>query len=186
MADTSKRPQEDTLRRPCLRMISAGLASAAALGAATPFVQSCMPSLQTQSERLPVTIDVGDMQPGELRTVMWQQKPILILKRTPDMLRAIEHPVLSLKDPSSHTHQQPDDAVNAYRSLHAEYLILVGLCTHLGCIPTAAPGGFVCPCHGSRFDWAGRVAKDSPAPLNLEVPPYHFKDDHHVVIGELA
>ena len=173
-------------RRQCACLLAAGLAGAAVCGVvATPFISSWMPSAQSVADAASVLVDISGMHPGELRTVMWQKKPVWILRRTPAMLQSVLHPVLALRDADSHSAQQQAAATNVYRSLKPQYLILVASCTHLGCVPVSSVDGFFCPCHGSKFDWSGRVVKNSPAPTNLLVPPYKFLDAQHIVIGEV-
>ena len=158
----------------------------------TPLLSSLRPNASTISEIQPVKIDLKDLAPGQQIIVAWQDQPVLILRRTPEMQATLLVNRSQLRDPDSHTLQQPDYAQNAWRSVHPEYIVLVGLCTHLGCSPRFEPavvdpdwsGGWVCPCHGSRFDLAGRVFKDVPAPVNLRVPPYRFISDHEIIIGE--
>lgn len=167
-----------------------------ALFALIPFVSSWKPSAKVQRESGPVSVDLTSMAPGQQKTVMWRGKPIWIIRRTPEMIAQLKNEQF-LKDPDSHDSLQPRGALNPFRALNPEYAVLVGLCTHLGCIPkmmaTAAgvkhPSGaahFFCPCHGSTFDLAGRVYRDAPASTNLEVPPYHFISDHVLMIGEDA
>jgi ubiquinol-cytochrome c reductase iron-sulfur subunit len=135
------------------------------------------------------------MESGEQKVVVWRGKPVWIVKRSQAMLEHLKHSDPSqLRDPLSLVKQQPAYAKNKYRSIHPEYLVLVGVCTHLGCSPKYKPelgelgtdwqGGFFCPCHGSTFDLAGRVFKGVPAPINLEVPPHHFINENTLVIGE--
>lgn len=134
------------------------------------------------------------MEPGEQAIVEWRGKPVWIIKRTKDMLKDIDHHDAELRDPESLVDQQPEYAKNKYRSINPEYLVLIGICTHLGCSPKYKPsmgelgpdwpGGFFCPCHGSTFDLSGRVFKGVPAPINLEVPPYRFVNEHTLIIGE--
>lgn len=170
-----------------------------AMGAAfvsVPFLASWWPSARAQAAGAPVTVDVTHLEPGQQMTIEWRGRPVWIVRRTADMLKRLQEPeyLSELRDPDSEAEQQPTYADNAFRSIKPEYLVLVGVCTHLGCSPTyqpdkgklgpAWPGGFFCPCHGSMFDLAGRVFKGVPAPINLEVPPYHFANDTTVVIGE--
>lgn len=157
---------------------------AAGVGAAVPFVASMWPSERAKAAGAPVTEDIGNLQPGELRIVEWRGKPVWVMKRTPEMLKGIKEDDAKVSDPNSKVPQQPDYAKNEYRSLTPDLMVLVGVCTHLGCSPKLKSaddkgemgadwhGGFYCPCHGSKFDLAGRVYKGSPAPINLEVPKY--------------
>ncbi len=162
---------------------------------AVPFVESFGPSERTRALGAPVEVGLQDAKPGVLRTIAWRGKPVFVLERTPSMLEALSGHDDLLADPASRRSEQPDYAKNATRSVKPEVLVLVGLCTHLGCIPTfrpnpgaadlgaSWPGGFYCPCHGSKFDLAGRVFKNVPAPTNLVVPPYHLASDSTLTIG---
>jgi len=164
------------------------------IGALVPFVSSCLPSAKTRDEAGPVCVDVSHLKPGQQMTVMWCGKPVWIIYRTAKMLAQLSTLNVLLRDPDSKVQQQPSYATNPYRSIKPEYLVLVGICTHLGCTPLYKPnqcdvttnvcGEFYCPCHGSRFDLSGRVFKNVPAPINLEVPPYRFIDAHRIQIGE--
>ncbi|HEY9446042.1 MAG TPA: ubiquinol-cytochrome c reductase iron-sulfur subunit, partial [Burkholderiales bacterium] len=163
---------------------------------AVPFVASMLPSERAKAAGAPVEVDISALEPGQKMTVEWRGKPVWIVRRTPDMLRDVKASDERVADPQSARSQQPAYAKNEYRSLKPEYLVLVGICTHLGCSPVdrlaAEPepfasdwkGGFYCPCHGSLFDLAGRVYKNRPAPDNLVVPPYKFLSDTKLVIGE--
>lgn len=162
--------------------------------AATPFISSWLPSAKAMAAGAPVEVDLSKMEAGQQVTVEWRGKPVWIIKRTESMLTTLTKTRDKLRDPDSQAEQQPDYAKNEHRSRHKDFLILVGVCTHLGCSPKykptlgelgpSWPGGFYCPCHGSTFDLAGRVFQGVPAPLNLEVPPYYFPKDNYVVIGE--
>ena len=139
-------------------------------------------------------VDLSQLKPGQQMTVLWRGKPVWVIRRTAAMLADLSRPNPELRDPSSLVPQQPAYAANAYRSIKPEYLVLIGICTHLGCVPRYEPhenerdlawlGGFYCPCHGSAFDLAGRVFKHVPAPINLEVPPYRYISEHMIEIGE--
>ena len=169
---------------------------AAAVGAAVPFVASMWPSERAKAAGAPVEVDISRIAPGELAVFEWRGKPVWVMKRTKEQLDAIKQADPRLSDPQSQVKQQPDYAKNEFRSIKPELMVLVGVCTHLGCSPkekTAEEkgemgadwtGGFYCPCHGSKFDFAGRVYKGSPAPINLEVPPYEYVSDNSLVIGE--
>ncbi|MFC3908795.1 ubiquinol-cytochrome c reductase iron-sulfur subunit [Legionella dresdenensis] len=171
--------------------IAAGVGIACAL---TPFVSSWLPSAKAQAAGAPVEVDLTNIEPGQQVTVEWRGKPVWIIRRTPEMLLQLKSSEEQLRDPESLVAQQPEYARNQYRSINPEYLVLVGICTHLGCSPKYTPkvneigphwpGGFYCPCHGSTFDLAGRVFKGVPAPINLEVPPYHFVSEKVIVIGQ--
>ncbi|MDQ2696363.1 MAG: ubiquinol-cytochrome c reductase iron-sulfur subunit [Pseudomonadota bacterium] len=163
--------------------------------AAVPFVAAWWPSERAQAAGAPVEVDISKLEPGARITVEWRGKPVWVIKRTERMLEGLPANDASLRDPKSANEQQPAYAQNEHRSIKPEILVLVGICTHLGCSPTYRPefapddlgadwrGGFFCPCHGSRFDMAGRVYQAVPAPLNLEVPPYMFLDDTRVLVG---
>jgi ubiquinol-cytochrome c reductase iron-sulfur subunit len=187
---------DDLERR--LWLTAAGAAgTAAAVGTAVPFVESLAPSERARALGAPVEVDLADIPPGGMKTVEWRGKPVWVVRRTPAQLAALDALAPRLADPDSRRPQQPQYAKNAYRSIRPEFLVTVGICTHLGCSPVAVgadsanpsvgedwPGGFFCPCHGSTFDLAGRVFKNKPAPSNLEVPPYRFLDDTRLLVGE--
>jgi len=168
------------------------------LGAAcavVPFISSLKPNQQILTTNQPLDIDLSHLQDGQQITVQWRGKPIWILRRTQAMIEQLRQSNPALRDPNSLVAQQPAFAQNAWRSLHPEYLVLVGVCTHLGCIPeyrshdpqfSGDAGGYYCPCHGSRFDLSGRVYKQVPAPINLEVPIYRFINQHTIRLGESA
>ena len=183
------------------RFLASATVAAGAVGvcaAAVPFVTSLLPSAEAQAAGAPVTVNLKEMKPGDQKTVEWRGRPVWIVYRTAEMLQALldGDSVKELRDPNSDVDQQPAFARNSYRSIKPEFLVLVGICTHLGCIPTyrpdpasveaSWPGGFFCSCHGSKFDLAGRVYKGVPAPINLEVPVYSFLDDDTLIIGEEA
>jgi len=170
---------------------------AGALAAATPFVASFTPSERAKAAGAPVEVDLSGIAPGTMKTVEWRGKPVWILRRTPEMIAAVKKTDDKVADPLSKrtAYPTPSYASNELRSIKPEYLVVVGICTHLGCSPVGpfAAGtnptlgdnmGFLCPCHGSTFDLAGRVFKDKPAPDNLEVPPYKYLSDTRVVIGD--
>ena len=178
-----------------LVVATSAVGAAAGLGAAVPFVASMWPSERARAAGAPVDVDLSRIAPGELNVVEWRGKPVWILKRTKEMLESLKKIEPRLSDPQSKASDQPKYAENEYRSRNPELLVLVGVCTHLGCSPQEKPaeakgemgadwvGGFYCPCHGSKFDLAGRVFNGSPAPLNLVVPPYTMADGK-LVIGE--
>jgi ubiquinol-cytochrome c reductase iron-sulfur subunit len=186
--------QIDQARRTFLLRATGFLAASGAVFAAIPFLRALWPSLAAQDAGKPVTVDVGKMDPGEQLTVIWRGKPIWIIRRRPEAIALLAKLNKQLRDPYSRLPQQPGYIHGVTRSLRPEFLVLVGVCTHLGCAPTYRPtpgsldrkwpGGFFCSCHGSRFDLAGRVFKGVPAPTNLEVPPYVFKNDHTIIIGQ--
>jgi ubiquinol-cytochrome c reductase iron-sulfur subunit len=168
------------------------------LATAVPFVSTFTPSAKAKAIGAPVEVDIGDIQPGERKIVKWQGKPVWILRRDEDDLGSLSGLDGAVRDPESKQEQQPRYARNPHRSIKPEYLIVLGLCTHLGCSPKYVveedseaygladdwEGGFFCPCHGSRFDLAGRVYKGVPAPTNLIVPPHQYLSETRVVIGE--
>jgi len=166
---------------------------------AVPFVSTFSPSERAKAAGAPVEADISGLKPGEKMTVEWRGKPVWIVRRTPEQLAELPKNDAELADPKSERKAFPVPAYanNEYRSLKPEYLVVVGICSHLGCSPsdkfqTGAqaslpdnwPGGFLCPCHGSTFDLAGRVYKNKPAPDNLEVPPYMYLSDTKLLIGE--
>lgn len=166
---------------------------------AVPFVSSFQPSERAKAAGAPVEVDVSTLQPGEKMTVEWRGKPVWILRRTPEQLAALPQLDGQLADPNSErtAYPTPEYAKNEFRSIKPEYFVAVGICSHLGCSPTdklqpgpqpSLPddwkGGFLCPCHGSTFDLAGRVFKNVPAPDNLEVPPHMYLTDTRLLIGE--
>jgi ubiquinol-cytochrome c reductase iron-sulfur subunit len=173
--------------------VATGVAAGAA---AVPFVGSMLPSERAKAAGAPVEVDLSDLMPGQKKTVAWRGKPVWIVRRTPEMLKDVKADDERVADPESKRSQQPSYAKNEYRSLKPEYLVLIGICTHLGCSPVDRlqpepqpfdpdwNGGFYCPCHGSLFDLAGRVYKNKPAPDNLTVPPYKFVGETKLVIGE--
>jgi len=162
--------------------------------AAIPFLSSLKPSARAQALGAPVEVPIGTMQPGEMLRVLWRGKLVFILRRTEAMLSRLSDNTDQLKDPDSAIiEQQPDYAANETRSVNPQFLVVIGSCTHLGCAPLedfeVRPsenwnGGFFCPCHGSKFDLAGRVYSGVPAPSNLEVPPHYYESDSVIVIGE--
>jgi ubiquinol-cytochrome c reductase iron-sulfur subunit len=169
-------------------------------GIAIPLVTTFSPSEKAKAAGAPVEIDIGGMKPGELRTTEWRGKPVWVVRRTPEMIEALAHHDSQLADPNSERKPSeftPEYARNTHRSIKAEYLVTVGICTHLGCspvekfqpganqsLPNDWPGGFFCPCHGSTFDLAGRVFKNKPAPDNLEIPPHMYISDTRILIGQ--
>lgn len=192
--DSSPVDNVDRARRCFLKKSSQVLACVGVACAMTPLVGSLRPNASTLAEIHPVQVDLKDLAPGQQMIVSWQDQPVLIVRRTLTMQKNLQFQRAQLRDPDSHVRQQPESARNKFRSLHPEYIILLGVCTHLGCSPRYDPvvvepgwhGGWVCPCHGSRFDLAGRVFKDVPAPVNMRVPPYRFISDHEIIIGELV
>ncbi len=164
---------------------------------ATPFVLSMMPSARARAAGAPVEVDISKLEPGQMLTIEWRGKPVWILRRTAEMLKSLPQLDGELADPTSKVAgQQPAYAQNPARAIKPELLVLIGICTHLGCSPLPKLqagaisglgegwlGGFFCPCHGSKFDLAGRVWKNVPAPTNLEVPPHSYLSDTRLIIG---
>ena len=186
----------DSGRRTLLLATSA-VGGAAAVATAVPFVASLTPSERAKAAGAPVEVDVSKLAPGEMMVAEWRGKPVWALRRTPEMLASLDKTEDKVTDPDSDVPQQPDYAKNKHRSINPEYLIAVGICTHLGCSPsekfkigaesgmgTDWPGGFFCPCHGSLFDLAGRVYKSMPAPTNLEIPPHKYLADTTILVGD--
>lgn len=163
---------------------------------AVPFLSQMQPSAKAMAAGAPVEVDISKMEEGQLLRVAWRGKPVWILNRTTEALKTLASLESQLADPGSNESIQPTSSKNAVRSIKPEIFIAVGLCTHLGCSPTFRPeiaphdlgddwkGGFFCPCHGSKFDLAGRVYSGVPAPTNLDVPPYRYVTDTHIIIGE--
>ncbi len=195
MADSFSINNEMSKRRKFLvaaTSVAGGVASAAI---ATPFILSMMPSERAKAAGAPVEVDISKLEPGMLLMVEWRGRVVWILDRTPQMLETLKKLESQLADPNSEKNQQPDYAQNETRSIKPEILVVEGVCTHLGCSPVfrkdVAPedlgpdwlGGFFCPCHGSKFDLAGRVYKNVPAPTNLSVPPHVYLSDNILLIG---
>ncbi len=182
-------------RRRFLLVTTSFAGAIAGAGVATPFLRSMMPSERAKAAGAPVEADISKLEPGMLLTVEWRGKPIWVLKRTDAMLQTLEKLNAQLADPDSLREQQPAYAQNSTRSIKPEILVVEGVCTHLGCAPTFRKdigpadlgadwlGGFFCPCHGSKFDLAGRVYSGVPAPTNLVVPPYTYLSDNRLLIG---
>jgi ubiquinol-cytochrome c reductase iron-sulfur subunit len=185
----------DESRRHFLLVATSAVGAVGAVATAVPFLASWQPSARAQALGGPVEADISKLQMGELAKFEWRGQAIYVVRRTPEMIDKLKEHDSMLRDPNSLESDQPDFAKNTTRALKPEYLVLIGVCTHLGCAPqpklgagdtTVAadwPGGFYCPCHGSKFDLSGRVLKDVPAPLNLRVPPYYFSSDTTLVIG---
>ncbi|WP_014705853.1 ubiquinol-cytochrome c reductase iron-sulfur subunit [Methylophaga nitratireducenticrescens] len=188
----------DTGKRRFLTAAASVVGGAGAVAVAIPFVSSVAPSAKAEAAGAPVQIDISQLELGQLLTVEWRGKPVWVFRRTTEVLETLPTLDDELRDPQSEVAQQPEYCQNETRSIRDEIMVMVGICTHLGCSPTYRPeiapadlgddwkGGFFCPCHGSRFDMAGRVYQGVPAPTNLEVPPYHFQGDNIVIVGEHA
>ncbi|OOG26477.1 ubiquinol-cytochrome c reductase iron-sulfur subunit [Thioalkalivibrio denitrificans] len=184
-------------RRRFLVAATTVVGGAGVVAAAIPFVASWQPSARAQAAGAPVEVDVSRMEPGQLMRVEWRGRPVWIVRRTEEMLAALPDLNPRLRDPNSEVEtQQPHYAQNIHRSIKPEFLVVIGVCTHLGCSPSYRPevapddlgpewrGGFFCGCHGSRFDLAGRVYRNLPAPTNLVVPPHTYLSDTLMVVGE--
>lgn len=184
----------DTGRRRFLRSATTVIGGIGVAYAAVPFIASWLPSGRAQALGAPVKVDISKLEPGAQLSIEWRGQPVWVINRTKAMLDKLPQLDKLLRDPDSKQDQQPPYAKNEYRSIKPEYLVLIGLCTHLGCVPMYRPdvgsieptwpGGFFCPCHGSKFDLAGRVFKGVPAPLNLKVPPYRYDSDTVILVGE--
>ena len=185
----------DTGRRHFLTVATVATGAVGAAFAAIPFLASWKPSARAKAMGAPVELDVSKLEPGALVKVEWRGKAIFVVHRTAEMLALLKDMDSKLRDPESNQSDQPGYAKNEARAIKPEYLVLVGVCTHLGCAPLDKftpgdatvsadwEGGFFCPCHGSKFDMSGRVFKDVPAPTNLPVPPYRFVSDTRILIG---
>jgi len=184
----------DTGRRRFLTAATAVVGGAGAVAVAVPFIKSWNPSAKAKAAGAPVEVNISKVEPGQLIRVEWRRKPVWVVRRTETVLNNLKTLDSQLRDPASEEMQQPEYATNPARSIKPEFFIAVGICTHLGCSPTYLPdsfgeqvegvtSGFFCPCHGSKFDMAGRVFQGVPAPLNLVVPPHKYIDDANVIIG---
>jgi ubiquinol-cytochrome c reductase iron-sulfur subunit len=186
----------DIRKRRFLTAAATVVGGVGAVYAAVPFLASWLPSERAKAAGAPVQADISKLEVGQMLRVQWRGKPVWVVKRTEEMLAALPGLEDGLRDPQSVDPQQPEYAQNANRSIKPEILVAVGICTHLGCSPSFVPealpqpydaqwkGGFFCPCHGSRFDLAGRVYKGVPAPLNLEIPPHKYISDTLILIGD--
>ncbi|NIO42117.1 MAG: ubiquinol-cytochrome c reductase iron-sulfur subunit [Burkholderiales bacterium] len=187
----------DKRRRRTLIAWTGAAGAVAGVGVAAPFVMSLFPSERARAAGAPVEVDLSKIEPGMMVTEEWRGKPVWVLHRTEGMIERVVETDHEVADPNSRQPMQPDYAKNELRSIKPDYLVLVGLCTHLGCSPIQKleagaesglgadwHGGFFCPCHGSKFDLAGRVYKGVPAPTNLEVPPHTYLSDTQLLIGE--
>jgi ubiquinol-cytochrome c reductase iron-sulfur subunit len=182
-------------RRDFINIAAGAAAGVGGLATLVPIVEQMWPSADVLASSAPISVDLSKVSPGQQIIVSWRSMPIFIVNRTPAELATLRQPSLRgrLRDPDSQELQQPDYAANWHRSIKPEYLVLIGICTHLGCIPEFKPdqgamgsqwlGGYFCPCHGSRYDLAGRVFTGVPAPYNLPVPPHHYVDATTLNIG---
>ena len=185
----------DASRRKALVAATSVMGGIGLLAAAAPFVASLEPSEAAKARGGPVSVDTSAMLAGSVHTVSWRGKPVWLMRRSDAMVRALQRNDSVLADPLSKRSDQPRDCLNPTRSVQPDFFVAIGICTHLGCIPTLrlddaalnaelhAPGGFLCPCHGSRFDLAGRVVKNVPAPTNLEIPDHRFTSASLLTIG---
>ncbi|MGC8470134.1 MAG: ubiquinol-cytochrome c reductase iron-sulfur subunit [Acetobacteraceae bacterium] len=185
-------------RRDFLSLVTAATAAVGVGAVVWPFIDSMNPAADTLAAGAPVDVDLSPIQPGQQIVLLWRGKPILVQNRTPASLKILQSKEMlaRLSDPDSKVHQQPKYATNWHRSIKPQYGVLVGICTHLGCLPEYFPnpsksvpvenwlGGYLCPCHGSKYDIAGRVYNGVPAPYNLPVPPYTFINDHAITVGK--
>ena len=191
----SKAPVSGSRRT--LLIATGALGAVGAVAVAAPFVLSMTPSARARAAGAPVEVDISKVEPGMMITVEWRGRPVWIIHRTQEMLDALPKMDERVADPQSNQPLQPEYAKNESRALKPEYLVIIGICSHLGCSPSekmkAGPdsglgddwlGGFLCPCHGSKFDLAGRVFKGMPAPVNLTIPPYKYLTDTRLIIGE--
>lgn len=195
--EDDKQPTADLRRRRWLLAATGVVGGSGVVAAALPFVLFLEPSARSRAAGAPIEVDISKLEAGQMLTVSWRSRPILIVHRTRQQLDRLPSLDDRLRDPDSQAAQQLPQYRNRYRSLKPPYLVAVGICTHLGCIPTFRPdvapgdlgprwvGGFFCACHGSRYDLAGRVYDGSPAPYNLPIPPYFFLNDTVLRIGEL-
>ncbi|HIF9278539.1 TPA: ubiquinol-cytochrome c reductase iron-sulfur subunit [Photobacterium damselae] len=181
-------------RRRFLTVTTSVVGGLGAAAIAVPFIKSWNPSAKAKAAGAPVEVDISKLEEGQMIRVEWRGKPVWVVRRSDAVLKQLEGHDEQLRDAASDEPQQPDYAKNAYRSVKPEIFLAVGICTHLGCSPTYLPNtfseqvsgiasGFFCPCHGSKFDMAGRVFSGVPAPLNLVVPPHTFLDDNTILVG---
>lgn len=186
----------DQKRRCFLRRATTAVGGIGLAAASVPFFSYWMPSKDTEAAAAPIKIDISAMKPREQLTVPWRGMPIWIISRDTGMLDSLSKLTNTLRDPLSEQDQQPDYCKNIHRSIKPQFFVAIGVCTHLGCVPTYRPdvasvspdwlGGFYCPCHGSKYDLAGRVYKDVPAPLNLKIPDHMYVSDTEILIGQDA
>ena len=193
--DATTEESMDKPRRRFLTGTTAVVGAVGALGLGIPLVASMRPSARARAAGAPVEADISKLEAGRMVTYEWRGKPVWVVNRTPELLASLPEVSAQLSDPESDVAQQPTYCKNETRSLKPEILVMVGLCTHLGCVPKYRPevapadlgsdwkGGFFCPCHGSKFDIAGRVFAGVPAPTNMEVPPYKYTSETTILIG---
>jgi len=185
----------DLSRRKFLTTATVATGAVGVAFAAVPFIASWQPSERARALGAPTELDLSKVEPGQMTIITWRRQPIYVVRRTPEMLEHLKGHDELLKDPNSDSSEQPDYTKNLFRARKPEVLVLIGTCTHLGCLPKQRfeaasaemgaywPGGWFCPCHGSRFDLSGRVFNGSPASVNLKVPPYEFSNEHTLVVG---
>jgi ubiquinol-cytochrome c reductase iron-sulfur subunit len=197
-SSTAHAADDEATRRDFLYIATAAATGVGVAATIWPFISEMSPDAAAVAAGAPVDLDISQIQPGQQVTVVWRSKPVFVVNRSKAALDTLQKPELiaSLRDPNSQQWQQPPYAANWHRSIKPELLVIVGICTHLGCIPKFMPdpsatnptpnwpGGYFCPCHGSKYDLAGRVFQGVPAPLNLPVPPYHFPTEKTLRIGE--
>ncbi|MBC8304539.1 MAG: ubiquinol-cytochrome c reductase iron-sulfur subunit [Pelagibacterales bacterium] len=183
-------------RRNFLANLTKVMGGVGGIFAVIPFLSTMSPSEKAKSAGAPIEIDVSGLKPGAFKVVEWRGKPVWVVRRTAEMINNTQEDNDILTDPKSLEEHQPKYTQNKFRSLNPEYLVLLGICTHLGCSPLYKPnsktaelgldwkGGFFCPCHGSKFDLSGRVHRGMPAPYNLEVPPYYFASESKIIVGK--
>lgn len=198
MIDSQDDEQIDYGRRRFLLLTSSMLGGVAVIGIASPFILSFQPSEKAKASGAPVDVDVSKIEAGQKIDVAWQGKPVWVLNRTKEQIESLGAVEQYLADPNSDVPQQPDYCKNQTRSIKPEYLVVIGICTHLGCSPTYRPdirpadlgsdweGGFYCPCHGSKYDLSCRVYKSMPAPTNMIVPPHKYLTESLIRVGEEA
>ena len=186
----------DTSKRRFLIAATTVVGGVGAVYTAVPFLASWLPSERAKAAGAPVEVDISKLEDGQMIRVQWRGKPVWVVKRTEEMVKALPGLTTKLRDPDSVEPQQPEYAQNVHRSIKEDILVAVGICTHLGCSPVFVPealpqpydetwkGGFFCPCHGSMFDLAGRVYQGVPAPLNLEIPPHKFISESLILVGD--
>jgi ubiquinol-cytochrome c reductase iron-sulfur subunit len=184
----------DQQRRCFLRRATTAVGGIGLAAASVPFFSYWLPSADTEAAAAPIKIDISSLQPRQQLTIPWRGMPIWVISRTPEMIETLTKLDSTIRDPLSEQDQQPDYCKNLNRSIKPQFLIAIGICTHLGCVPTYRPdlasvtpdwlGGFYCPCHGSKYDLSGRVYKDVPAPLNLKIPRHMYVSNTEIMIGE--
>lgn len=187
--------EEVDLKRRCfLRNATTAVGGIGLAATSVPFISYWLPSADTEAAGAPVKVDISKLEPKQQLTIPWRGQPIWVIRRTQDMIDDLPKLNSKLRDPDSSEDQQPSYAKNIYRSIKPELFVAIGVCTHLGCIPNYRPdvggvspdwlGGFYCPCHGSRYDLAGRVYQGVPAPLNIKIPRYMYSSETEIIVGQ--